>query len=247
MISKFKSNKLPANFRHFWRKFSFMLVIPVIFLSLANCNTETPSTLPVDSATVPKTPVPAKSQPKPQKVSNNHVSKQAKPCEKRPLSTKIKVDISEQKLYLYCYYSGNKKEVKIYPVSTSKYGIGSKAGSNKTPLGKHRIEKKIGDGAPIYTIFKARRNTGRSAKAILNDPGAGDLVTTRIMWLKGLEPGRNSGRGVDSFRRYIYIHGTGEENKIGKPASHGCIRMRNKDVIDLYDRVSEGTEVRIVK
>ncbi len=245
MHSKFKSSKLPANFRHFWRKFSFMLVIPVIFLSLANCNTETPSTLPVDSASIPNTPVQAKSQPKLQKVSDNHVSKHAKPCEKKSLS--IVVNISKQELYLYCNYQGKKKKVKIYPVSTSKYGIGSEAGSNKTPLGLHRIEKKIGNGAPIYTIFKARRNTGRSAKAILNDPGAGDLVTTRIMWLKGLEPGKNSGRGVDSFRRYIYIHGTGEENKIGKRASHGCIRMYNKDVIDLYNRVSEGTKVLIIK
>ncbi|WP_069471702.1 L,D-transpeptidase [Candidatus Marithrix sp. Canyon 246] len=166
-------------------------------------------------------------------ISNNCLSN-------NDFDKKIIVDISEQKLYLHNYA---KKEVKIYPVSTSKYGIGSEANSYKTPLGLHRIENKIGHGAERNTIFKARRNTGR--KAIINTPGSGDSITSRIMWLKGLELGKNSGEGIDSYRRYIYIHGTREENKIGQVASHGCIRMYNKDVIELFDRVDEGIIVEI--
>jgi hypothetical protein len=173
----------------------------------------------------------------------NQTSEQVQPCTATPIDSRIEVDISEQQLYLYCRYAGGNEEKKIYPVSTSKYGIGSQAGSNKTPLGQHRIEKKFGEGAPEGMIFRARRSTGKIAE--MNVPGAGDLVTTRIMWLKGLERGKNSGRGIDSYKRYIYIHGTAEENKIGSIASHGCIRMYNRDVIDLFGRVTEGVKVNI--
>ena len=176
-------------------------------------------------------------QPKP-------ITTVSSPCNKSPIKTRIEIDISEQKLFLHCTYKqGEQEEIKTYPVSTSKFGIGSTANTNKTPLGLHRIENKIGDGAPINTIFKARQSTGRIAK--INGEGDHDYVTTRIMWLKGLEPGKNSGSGIDSYKRYIYIHGTADENKIGKPASHGCIRMYNSDVIDLFNKVSEGTEVYI--
>ncbi len=173
----------------------------------------------------------------------NQTSEQVQPCTATPIDSRIEVDISEQQLYLYCRYVGGNEEKKIYPVSTSKYGIGSQAGSNKTPLGQHRIEKKFGEGAPEGMIFRARRSTGKIAE--MNVPGAGDLVTTRIMWLKGLERGKNSGRGIDSYKRYIYIHGTAEENKISEIASHGCIRMYNRDVIDLFGRVTEGVKVNI--
>ena len=167
-----------------------------------------------------------------------------KPCAKRPLKSRIVVDISEQKLYLFCTYNKNQpEEMKVYPVSTSKYGIGNRAGSGKTPLGKHYIKQKIGYSAPKGMIFKARRSTGKIA--IMNRRGAGDLVTTRIMWLKGRERGKNLGRRIDSFKRYIYIHGTAEEKKIGKPASHGCIRMYNSHVIDLFNKVKVGTNVSI--
>jgi lipoprotein-anchoring transpeptidase ErfK/SrfK len=156
------------------------------------------------------------------------------------------VDISEQQLYLYEGVEIQAdKMIKSYPVSTSKYGIGSQKGSNKTPLGRHRIEKKIGEAAPKNMIFKARQSTGKIAK--INMKGASDVITSRIMWLKGLEPGKNAGPGRDSYQRYIYIHGTIEENKIGQPASHGCVRMYNDDVIDLFDRVREGTIVNIIK
>lgn len=154
------------------------------------------------------------------------------------LTDGIVVDISEQKLYLY----ENGQLIKEYPVSTSKYGIGNQAGSNKTPLGKHRIKTKLGDNAPKYAIFIGRKDSGKLAN--MNE-GRDDLVTSRILWLDGLEPGVNKGKGIDSYQRYIYIHGTAEENAIGKPASHGCVRMYNDDVIDLYDRVTEGTLVTI--
>ena len=136
------------------------------------------------------------------------------------------------------------KIIKRYPVSTSKYGIGNKTGSNKTPLGLHRIVSKIGRNACLGTIFKRRRNTGKIARI---NKGSGDLITTRILRLEGLQRGINKGKGIDSFRRGIYIHGTPEEKLIGKPASHGCIRMRNSDIIRLYRLVRRGTLVEIRK
>ena len=165
-------------------------------------------------------------------------------CVNPPIKSEIEIDISEQQLHLFCHYTQGHKEVKTYPISSSKYGIGNQAGSNKTPLGLHRIEKKFGANAPLGLIFKARQSTGRIA-TINAENGA--TITTRIMWLKGLEAGKNSGRGIDSYKRYIYIHGTAEENKIGQPASHGCIRMYNRDVIHLFDRITTGTQVYIKK
>jgi lipoprotein-anchoring transpeptidase ErfK/SrfK len=154
----------------------------------------------------------------------------------------IRVSITEQKLYLV--EAG--QMLKQYPVSTSVYGIGSEAGSNKTPLGKHKVISKFGEGAPLGTIFRSRINTGRVATIYTDDTDLEeDDVTTRILRLTGLEPGKNKGPGVDSFSRYIYIHGTPEEGLIGQPASHGCIRMKNTDVIELFDLVEEGTLVMI--
>lgn len=186
----------------------------------------------------------------PQKKAKPKPSPPKKPVKTTP-SVRLKsivVDISDQKLYLY-QDTNNKKLLKNYKVSTSKYGIGSQTGSLKTPLGYHQIQKKIGSGAAKYTIFEGRKNTGRNAltEGKMNGKEVGDIITTRIMWLKGLEPGINSGAGVDSYRRYIYIHGTAEEHKIGQPASHGCIRMTNDDVIDLFNLVREKTPVLIRK
>lgn len=154
----------------------------------------------------------------------------------------IIIDISEQKLYLI----KDKKIVRIFPVSTSKYGIGNKAGSNRTPLGTHRIAKKIGEGAPIGAIFEARINTGKIARIYTDKTDVEkDFVITRIIWLEGLEPGHNRGNGIDSYQRYIYIHGTPEEGLIGKPASHGCIRMKNKEVIEVFNLARIGMLVEI--
>ena len=154
----------------------------------------------------------------------------------------VLVDISDQTLVLYEQGS----ETARYPVSTSSYGVGSQSGSNKTPLGAHYVKKKIGTGAKSGTIFKGRKNTGKLAD-IEHQPRAtgDDYVTTRILWLSGLESGKNQGGDVDSYKRYIYIHGTHEEGLIGQPASHGCVRMYNRDVIELFDQVPESALVYI--
>ncbi|HIO93016.1 MAG TPA: L,D-transpeptidase [Leucothrix mucor] len=147
---------------------------------------------------------------------------------------------------LYRLHKGT--PVEKYTISTSEYGIGNKSGSNKTPLGVHIVKQKYGAKAKLGAIFKARANTGRVAK-ILTEKGQrsrADNVTTRILWLSGLEKGINKGGNVDSHRRYIYIHGTDEEGRLGSPASHGCIRMNNQAVIDLYKNIPLGTLVVIL-
>ncbi len=135
-----------------------------------------------------------------------------------------------------------------WPVSTSSYGTGSQAGSHRTPLGEHRICETFGEGARPGAIFESRRDTGRLARITTDETDSEeDHVTTRVMWLEGLEEGLNRGPGIDSKQRYIYIHGTPEEGLIGTPASHGCIRMTNADVIELFDLIELGTPVRIVE
>lgn len=143
----------------------------------------------------------------------------------------ILVSISEQKLY----HMHGKRILKVYPVSTSRFGIGNKEGSNKTPLGLHRIVSKIGSNAEQGEIFTARRRTGKIAR--IKRTEREDLITTRILRLEGLEKGINRGKGIDSFKRCIYIHGTPHEHLIGRPASHGCIRMKNKDISQLFTSV----------
>lgn len=132
-------------------------------------------------------------------------------------------------------------------ISTATKGLGSRKGSEQTPTGVHRIAQKIGDGAAVGAIFKARQDSGRVARILTGsgERSGEDNVTSRILWLDGLEPGVNKGGSVDSYERYIYIHGTDEEGRLGAPASHGCIRMRNQEVIDLFDRVDENTLVVI--
>jgi lipoprotein-anchoring transpeptidase ErfK/SrfK len=157
----------------------------------------------------------------------------------------IVVSASEQKLYLI----ENLKVTQSYTISTAKAGLGQDEGSFKTPLGVHRIAEKIGDKVPEGTIFLSRKKTKRIAK-ILKKPGKkskGDVITSRILWLSGMERGINKGGKVDSKSRFIYIHGTDEEGRLGKPVSHGCIRMSNKDVIELFDKVTVDTLVDIVE
>ena len=126
----------------------------------------------------------------------------------------------------------------IYPVSTSKFGLGDSRGSRFTPLGRMQVAEKIGDNAPPGTVFKSRRRTGELVLA--NSPGR-DPIVTRILWLRGLEA-----QNANAFGRDIYIHGTPEEWKIGSPASYGCIRMRSSDIIQLYSIVGIGAAVTIV-
>jgi L,D-transpeptidase YbiS len=151
---------------------------------------------------------------------------------KKSLEAKIQISIRAQQLVLK---SGRKKLVS-YPVSTSRFGLGTKEGSFKTPTGKFRIAEKIGEGMPGGTVFKSRRPVKATKKALREE----DLVMTRILWLDGLER-----RNANTHDRYIYIHGTNHEEKIGLPDSHGCVRMKNADLLELFERVSEGTPVEI--
>lgn len=130
--------------------------------------------------------------------------------------------------------------VKKFRCSTSRYGIGEVENSNMTPRGLHRIAEKHGGGWPVGAVFKTRQLAGYTW-----DGQPGGLITNRIFWLEGLEPGFNCGGNVDSFKRYIYIHGTGNEPGIGRPASHGCIHLSANDLIPLYDKLAVGALVWI--
>ena len=151
----------------------------------------------------------------------------------------IKIIISEQKLY----HRRKTGVVRVYPISSASNGVGSEQGSLQTPLGKHRVFEKIGDGLPKKTTFVGREPLGIFCEEIRGLRQ--DWILTRILWLEGLEVGINKGGKVDSCSRYIYIHGTNEEHLIGTPASHGCIRMRNDDVLDLFEHVQEAERVLI--
>lgn len=158
-------------------------------------------------------------------------------------SVSLLIRIKEQMLYVL---DELEEVIQKYPVSTSKYGVGNKQGSYQTPVGRHSIKQKIGEHAALNEVFVGRETIGvletlQAQQVDLPD----DLITSRIMWLQGLEPGINKGDDIDSYQRYIYIHGTDEEDKIGTAASHGCIRMRNDDVIDLFEQLDEGCEIYI--
>jgi lipoprotein-anchoring transpeptidase ErfK/SrfK len=146
----------------------------------------------------------------------------------------IVISAREQKLALLDH--GNL--IAVYPISTSKFGLGDRPGSYGTPLGKLEIAAKIGDNAPPGAVFKDRRRTG---EIVVPDSPGRDPIVTRILWLRGREP-----QNANAFRRDIYIHGTPEERNIGLPVSYGCIRMRSSDIIKLYDMVGRGAEVTIV-
>ena len=155
----------------------------------------------------------------------------------------IFVSIKNQKLY----HIKNNRVINNYSVSSSKYGTGNKNGSNKTPLGLHKIKEKHGEGVPINGKMVGRIFYNQIANIYKDTTESKtDDITSRILWLEGIEKGKNKGEGIDSYSRYIYIHGTSEEGKLGTPASHGCIRMKNKDVIDLYNKVEVGTLVLIL-
>lgn len=149
--------------------------------------------------------------------------------------SKMIVSVRDQQLLL----TRDGVPVKAYKVSTSKFGLGSDSGSNRTPLGKLQVAKKIGGSAPKGMVFKSRRPTGEVLKP--NSPGR-DPIVSRIMWLQGKES-----QNRNTFRRCIYIHGTPEEWRLGTPASYGCIRMSSGDVVDLYKRIGVGAEVQVIR
>ena len=150
------------------------------------------------------------------------------------IRNEVIVSVKEQKLMLL----QNGARVTTYPVSTSKFGLGDGYGTMATPIGAMAVAQKIGDRAPIGAVFHHRRFTGEILKP--NAPGR-DPIITRIMWLRGLEPST-----ARAFPRCIYIHGTPQEKMIGKPASYGCIRMKSKDVTDLYSQLPVGSVVQVV-
>lgn len=155
----------------------------------------------------------------------------------------IEISLATQTLTLF---PENASSLISYPVSTALNGPGERQSSGCTPRGYHYVRAMIGDGAPLNAVFVARRPTGEvySAELARQFPKR-DWILSRILWLCGLESGKNRGSGVDSFRRFIYIHGTPDSEPMGVPRSHGCIRMRNTDVVDLYSRVTPGTPVLI--
>lgn len=154
----------------------------------------------------------------------------------------LDISIAKQQLSLI----QNDETVCTYPISTAKKGAGELMGSECTPIGWHRIRAKIGDGQPINSVFIGRRATGEiySSELAQQQPEQ-DWILSRILWLGGLEPHKNRYGNVDSTWRYIYIHGCPDHLLQGKPESHGCIRMKNADLIDLFAKVSNQTRVYI--
>ena len=154
----------------------------------------------------------------------------------------IRVSIPEQTLCLL----EDGRELRSWTVSTAAKGAGEQSGSEQTPRGRHVVRARIGDGQPLRAVFRGRRPTGEVWSPALGErfPGR-DWILTRILWLSGCEPGFNRLGQVDSMRRYIYIHGTPDDQPMGKPCSHGCVRMRNEDMLALFDLTPVGTPVLI--
>ncbi|WP_428033297.1 L,D-transpeptidase family protein [Amphritea sp.] len=154
----------------------------------------------------------------------------------------IRISINRQSLELW----RGSVCLTTYPVSTALNGAGEQKNSGCTPRGRHLIRAKIGAGKPLNTVFRGRRDSGEIYSAELAERyPQRDWILTRILWLSGCEIGRNRLSSVDTMQRYIYIHGTPDSEPMGQPLSHGCIRMRNADVADLFERVSVGTPVFI--
>lgn len=156
------------------------------------------------------------------------------PCSgvKKSQQPSIHISVARQRLAL----KHGRKTERTFPISTSKFGLGSEEGSMKTPVGRFRLAEKIGADQPIDIAFKARLPVRASAEALKSD----DLIMSRILWLEGLDESN-----ANTHSRYIYIHGTNHEGQIGTPASHGCIRMKNADVAQLFELVEVGTPVVI--
>jgi len=168
----------------------------------------------------------------------------------RPARFALTVSIAKQTMRLYEWVTAIQRDGappgyvfrRQYLVSTSSFGIGQAAGSNRTPLGLHQVSQKIGAGHPIGTVFRSRQPVGLTWRG---RPTA--TIAHRILWLEGLEPGFNRGGSVDTRNRYIYVHGFGDETTLGRPMSHGCIHLAASGLIPLFDRVPVGTLVWIDK
>ncbi len=155
----------------------------------------------------------------------------------------IDVDIPQQILTVF---DANRRPISEHRVSTAANGSGERRNSECTPRGRHVVRARIGAGCPVNTVFRGRRPTGEIYTPELRRryPDR-DWILTRILWLSGLEPGKNRLGDVDTMRRYIYIHGAPDEDRMGRPSSHGCVKMCNADILALFDLIPVGTEVRI--
>jgi len=161
----------------------------------------------------------------------------------RPLrELSLRIDLSQQRLRMF----DGEQVLREYPISSALRGPGEEKNSLKTPRGWHQIRAKIGEGQPENTVFVGRRPTGERYNAALGQQFPNrDWILTRILWLSGLEIGKNRLGSVDTQQRYIYLHGTPDTTVLGHPGSRGCIRMRNFDIMELFDRVPLGTRVFI--
>lgn len=161
----------------------------------------------------------------------------------KPARHRITVDVPSQTLTLI---DNNARVLMKTQVATARNGIGERNGSECTPCGRHIVRAKIGAGQPLNTVFVARRPTGELyAPELRAQYPDRDWILTRILWLSGLEPGRNRLGEVDTMRRYIYIHGCPDDDAMGIPSSRGCIKMRNHEIVELFDRIDAGTPVNI--
>ena len=155
---------------------------------------------------------------------------------------RIRISIPQQRLWL----EEGERILMDIPIATAANGPGERNGSEQTPRGWHVIRAKIGAGCPVNTVFRARRPTGEIySSALRAQHPQRDWILTRILWLSGLEPGRNRLGEVDTMRRYIYIHGCPDEDPMGVPSSHGCVKVRNARLLELFDLVEAGTRVLI--
>ena len=165
----------------------------------------------------------------------------------QPTALQLTINIAQQTLTVY----NQQNAIAHYSVSTAKNGVGSQQDSGCTPLGQHVIAEKIGADAPSHAVFIGRVPTGEiyDAELGLLNPER-DWILSRILWLSGLEEGVNKGSnsqgGCDTYQRYIYIHGTPDSEPMGIPLSHGCVRMLNQDIVELFEQVNEGTMVTII-
>jgi hypothetical protein len=158
------------------------------------------------------------------------------------MTIKLEVSITAQTLSIW----NEANCIKTYRISTAKNGPGEEYGSEKTPRGAHIIRAKIGAGAPENAVFVGRRQTGEIYEPAMREQFPNrDWILTRILWLSGCERGKNRFGHVDTMRRYVYIHGTPDEVEMGIPGSRGCIRMRNAEIIELFDLVQPGTPISI--
>ena len=172
-------------------------------------------------------------------IGRRALSRPGSPFRELP-ETLVVVDVARQNA---CLLQGGQGRA-CYPVSTAEAGVGGEGGSLRTPPGWHRVHERIGDGAPSHMSFSSRMATGKEWDGAATPD---DLILGRVLTLEGLEQGVNRGPGCDSLERYIYLHGTNHEDTIGLPASHGCVRLRIPDVIDLFGRLKAGDAVLIAE